>query len=339
MDRSGKGTGGPELVLGIDLGGTKVAFSVADLGGRVLAHRRRPTAPSGDPARDLAALAEDARALIREAGLDPAALRGVGVSVPGPVDLDAGRVVDPPNLPGWGEVEVVAPLERAFGAPTWIDNDANAAALAEWRFGAGRGRSHLVYMTMSTGIGGGLILGGRLHRGVACSAGEVGHIPVEWDGEPCACGQRGCLEAYIGGAAWTRRLRRVTPPESLAARLAGGSGRVRPEELVEAARRGDAFARGEMERFVDYLARGIVSLSFVLAPELFVLGTIAVAAGEELCFAPLRERVRPRLWRVLRDRVEIRPAALGARTAELAGICVAYEGLAGELPRSKGGSG
>ncbi len=326
-------SGDEGFVLGIDLGGTKVAVSAADPAGRILAHRRRPTAPTGSPERDLAALADDARALVAEAGLDRGQLRAVGVSVPGPVDLEGGRVVDPPNLPGWGEVAVVAALEDALGAPTWIDNDANAAALAEWRFGAGRGRTHLVYMTMSTGIGGGLILGGRLHRGVACSAGEVGHIPVEWDGAPCACGQRGCLEAYIGGAAWTRHLRRVTPAESLAAQLAGGAERVRPEELVEAARRGDPFALREMQRFVDYLARGIVILSFVLAPELFVLGTIAVAAGEELCFAPLRERVRPRLWRVLRDRVEIRPAALGARTAEFAGVCVAYEGLAGSLPR------
>jgi glucokinase len=206
-----------------------------------------------------------------------------------------------------------------------VENDANAAALAEWRFGAGRGAQHMVYLTMSTGVGGGLVLGGRLHRGVFASAGEVGHMPIVWEGEPCACGLRGCLEAYAGGAAWTRRLARVTPAASRVAALAGGAG-PRPEHVVAAAREGDSFALAEMDRYNDYLARAIVQLAFTLAPELVVLGTIPTAAGDALCLDPVRARVRSHLWPFLAGQLRVVPAELGDRLPELAGIVVAREG-------------
>ena len=311
------------LYLGIDIGGTKTALALGDGAGALHAVERLPTPLSGDPRADLGVIVEHARALLAQHGSRVEQVAGVGVSMPSPLDVELGVVLNPPNLPGWHGTPVRRLLAEAFGRPVAIENDANAAALAEWRFGAGRGCDDLVFMTMSTGVGGGLVLGRRLHRGVASSAGEVGHLPVEWDGEPCSCGLRGCLEAYTGGAAWTRRLARLTPPDSAVARHAGLASHARPEHVVAAAREGDAFALAELARFNDYLARGLVAVAFLLAPQRIVLGTIPTAAGEELCFVPVRERFRRHVWPFLAEGIEILPSALGKDVAAHAGIVVA----------------
>jgi glucokinase len=315
------------LLLGIDIGGTKLALSLGDADGKILRRFRRPTDPSGRPEDDIARMADDARQLLAEAGVERDAVAAVGISAPGPVDVERGELVDPPNLPGWGTVPMVALVEEALGGPVAIENDANAAALAEWRLGAGRGFANIVYLTMSTGIGGGLILDGRLYRGRHSNAGEIGHIPLVGEDELCGCGMRGCFEAAAGGASWTRRLRRIAPEASEVTALAGGREHVTPEHVVAAARNGDAFARAEFERWLDVVARGIAAIAFILAPERIILGTIAVAAGEELCFAPLRERLRARVWPVIADGLAVVPAELGGDIADLAGICAAFEAL------------
>lgn len=320
-----------DTILGIDIGGTKVAFALGGANGELRARRRHPMETSGDSQADVARLVADALRMVREE--DAPRIAAVGISVPGPFDFEAGTVDRPPNLPGWERVPLRDPFARAFGCPVALENDANAAALAEWRFGAGRGAQNLVYLTMSTGVGGGLVLDGRVHHGVHAAAGEVGHIPIEWEGEPCACGMRGCLEAYVGGAAWTKRLRRLTPPESRVRALAGSLEAITPEHLVAGAREGDAFALSEMARFNDYLARGICQLAFVLAPEVVVLGTIATAAGEALCFEPVRRQVRSHTWDVVGRTLEIRAAELGEDLPYQAGICAA---LAGTLAAGSG---
>lgn len=310
--------------LGVDIGGTKLALAVGDAEGRIAARRRRPIAASGDPRRDLEAMVRDARALLAEAGVAAGSLRGVGISAPGPVDAQRGVLERPPNLPGWDEVPVVEPFRSAFAAPVRLENDANAAALAEWRFGAGRGADSVVLLTMSTGVGGGLVLGGRLYRGPAGDAGEVGHVPVAWEGKPetCGCGRSGCLEAYVGGRSWARRLARETPAESRVAALAAGRA-PQPEDVLAAAREGDAFALAELDRFNDYLARGLTALAFVLAPDVFVLGTIAAAGGDALVLDPVRRRVAERLWPSIARHVRIRAAALGDDGPYLAALCAA----------------
>lgn len=315
------------VLVGIDVGGTKVAFAAGDAAGRLHATERRPTAPSGDGAADVRGLVESLRGVLARAGIRAGEIDAIGVAVPSPLDPERGVVLNPPNLPGWHEVPVRALFEDAFGVPVFLENDANAAALAEWHFGAARGFEHVVYMTMSTGVGGGLILGGRLHRGVMAGAGEVGHAPVEWNGEPCSCGLRGCLEAYVGGAAWTRRLRAIAPAASAVVALAGGRDAVTPEHVVAAARSDDAFGLAEMMRWNDYVARGIVSLVFTLAPQVIVLGTIAVAAGEALALEPIRARVRERVWPALAAGLSIRAAALGDSLPYHAAIGVALEGV------------
>lgn len=316
------------LLLGVDIGGTKLALVVGDAAGRIVARRQQPMPLSGDARKDVAELAMQAHRLLRDTGVPPEDVACVGLCAPGPIDSAAGCVRNPPNLPGWRDVPLVRQVREVLRCPVHLENDANAAALAEWRFGAGRGCADMVYLTMSTGVGGGLILGGRLHRGQTGKAAELGHLPIEWPGEPCACGKRGCLEAYVGGAAWTHWLREHTPGESRVAQLAGGPERVSPEHAVRAAGEGDAFALSALERFNRYLARGIATIAFTLAPERVVLGTIPSAAGEVLCFEPLRRLVAERIWPDVAAALEIVPSALGDERPYRAALCAALEGLA-----------
>ncbi len=315
-----------QVLLGMDVGGTKTALCLGTPQGELLARERFATPRDGNARRALETMSQRARHLAEANGVDWASVRAAGLSLPGPIDIERGVLLDPPNLPGWQGAPLRSELEGLLGVPVALENDANAAVLAEWRFGAGQGARNLIYLTMSTGIGAGLLLDGRLLRGLHGGAGEWGHQPIEWNGERCACGQRGCLEAAIGGAAWARRLAAITPTNSLVAKLAGG-GSAGPEHVVEAARAGDAFACAEFARFNHYLAWSIVQLACMLAPEIVVLGTIPSAAGAALCLDPVREQVRARLWSPLADRLRIEPSGCGATLPDYAGLCVARAAL------------
>lgn len=321
--------------LGIDIGGTKRVIVIGDPKGRPLAQLRRPMEQSGDWRADLATLVEDIRRLLAETGSgspgQPLQLERIGISVPGPVDAERGILLNPPNLPDWHDVAIGKALREAFpefgNLEIRVENDANAAVLAEHAAGAGRGVEDLVYLTMSTGVGAGILSGGRLLRGAFGGAGEAGHLPIEWPGRACRCGLRGCLEAYVGGHAWGVRLREVVPDSSQVLARAGGDRQaVRPEHLVAAARAGDAFALEEFGRWLDHLARGIRHLVMLFEPERIVLGTIATAAGESLCFEPLRRRVARVVWPRQAERLSIVPAELGAELPQRAGLAVALAG-------------
>lgn len=323
-------------LLGLDIGGTKRVLVIGERVGerdgdhtiRPLRRRRTAMRFSGDWRVDLASIVADAEALVAEAragGCGP--LEAIGVAAPGPVDRRTGLLRNPPNLPGWRDVPLAQVLGDAFGVPVRIENDANAAALAEHRSGAGRGTDDMVYLTMSTGIGGGVVSGGRLVVGANGFAAELGHMPIVRSGLQCHCGLRGCLEAYVGGQAWAKRLRRRTPAASRVYALAGGErAKIGSELLLAAAREGDAFAEAELARWLDFLALGIASIVMAFDPERIVLGTIAVAAGESLCFAPLRERVRALVWPGQAERLAIVPASLGAELPEQAALTVAAAG-------------
>ena len=329
--RAGRSRAGMEVLtlLGIDIGGTKRVLAVGDHNSTIRARTRQPMRFSGDWRRDLEGLIAEARALLETAG-GAGPLEAIGVAAPGPVDLASGVLRNPPNLPGWRDVPLGRVLGEAFGVPIRVENDANAAALAEHRFGAGRGARDLIYLTMSTGVGGGVICAGRLVHGSSGFAGELGHVPIARGGPRCACGLRGCLEAHVGGNAWAKRLRRVAPATSRVVALAGGDRRrIGPESLLAAAREGDAFAVDELARWIDHLAAGIVPLVMAFDPERIVLGTIAVAAGDALCFAPLRAKVASRLWPHQAERLEIVPASLGDALPEQAALAAAGAGAEG----------
>lgn len=291
--------------VGVDVGGTKLAAGLVAPDGSVLARRRVQTPPEGGPAV-AAAIGTVVRELWAEADAGPGP---VGVGAAGIVDLD-GMVRYAPNIPGWRDTPLAAELTAALGVAVRVDNDANAAVWGEFRAGAARGAEGAVLMvTVGTGIGGGLILGGELVRGRHGLAAEFGHLIVSEGGPECGCGNRGCLEAMASGTAIAREAR-----EGLA-RGEGGAlaGLADPtgKDVTRAAADGDAFARGVLARCGAWLGVGIVSLVHALDPELVVVGGGAMQAGE-LLLAPARAAFAERLMgRASRTMPPIVPAALG----------------------------
>ncbi|MDQ3404902.1 MAG: ROK family protein, partial [Actinomycetota bacterium] len=198
---------GPRHVLGLDIGGTKLAAGVVDHDGTVRSFLVTPTRKEEGPGPVLSRLFALGAKALAESTVDSAALAGVGIGCGGPLDPGVGTVHEPPHLPGWRHVPVASKVRAAFGVPAVLDNDAAAAALAEHRFGAGRGLAHLVYLTISTGVGGGVIIDGTPYRGATGNAAELGHLTVRRGGRLCGCGRSGCLEAYVSGSAIAARAR------------------------------------------------------------------------------------------------------------------------------------
>jgi glucokinase len=315
-------------ILGIDLGGTKAAISCASLNGRELAHKRIPTRPEDGPERGLERILKTADRIIDQAGVTGSKLAAVGLSVPGPIDMEHGRFLSLPNLPGWQGYPIRRRLEDHFSVPVHMDNDANAAALAEWKFGAGRGCDHLIYLTMSTGIGGGLILGGRLYRGKNFNAGEVGHQVIVPDGPLCGCGLPGHLEALCSGSGMARRLRQEVNSENSAMwQMAGGDPeKLSAEILVQAVRRGDQLAVTFFEQTLDELSTGLANLIFILNPEMIILGTI-VAKNPDLYLQPLDRLVRSKVWDIFTPGLRIVPAQLIDRIGLFAPLALVLDAL------------
>ena len=319
-------------LLGLDIGGTKLAVVVADWNGNILHKVRRPTEAGRGPEAVVATLVDMSREVMARAALTTADVAGVGVSCGGPLDTGTGVVYAPPNLPGWDEVPLKAWLERAVPLPVFVENDANAGALAEWSFGAGRGFRHMVYMTMSTGIGGGIILDGRLYRGPNDTAGEVGHMTIVEDGPACGCGKRGCLESLCSGPSIARRARERAQgtPGSILAELADGDlERVTAETVMEAARKSDPCAREIVDETARYMATGLGNIVNILNPEIIVIGTILVKAGD-LLLEPIRNYLRGETWSRVYDTVRVVPAELGDAVGDLAAIAVIRQAVQAE---------
>lgn len=308
------------MIGAIDLGGTKVALGVADDDGRLVASTRFATRPERGPEAIVAEMAQGLAALAPGASLS-----AIGVGSVGPLDLETGTILSPPNFPGWARVPLSAMLEAATGAPVSVDNDANAAALAEYRFGAGQGARCLVYATISTGIGGGVVIDGRLRHGLGGGAGEFGHQTILPDGPLCGCGNRGCLEALASGTAIARRARELNSPRMLA--LAGGPEDLHAGHVAQAAAEGDPAAAALWRETIEFLAIGLGNVVTTLAPDLVVLGGGVTAVGEAL-FAPLRERLAARVRMLPVDRLALRPSALGAEVGLYGAIAVALEARA-----------
>jgi glucokinase len=349
-------------ILGLDFGGTKLAAGIVDsASGAIVAGARCPTPPGGasaslaamlDLARDLL---EDRRSRIEDRSVDPRSsildpqLLGVGVSFNGPVAADGRTVRHSMHIPGWDDFELADRLERELSAQALIANDADAAALAEQRFGAGRGARHLLYLTISTGIGGGVIVDGRLHRGEHAWAGEVGHMPLMPGGPPCPCGRSGCLESLASGLSIARAAREQLQTRRRGTKDEGQKGRASPfalrpssrthsgllstatsqlaalapeqitaRDVAAAAAQGDELARAVWDEAMSWLGLGIAAAVNLLDPGRVVLGGGLTRAGA-LLFDPVRRVVAAH---ALDPAVEVVPAALGDDVGILGGAAL-----------------
>ncbi len=237
------------MLAGIDLGGTQVRVALARSDGRLVGSFKTKTPELGTPERMVEWAATE---IERNRGRQK--VTSITIAAPGPIDIERGVLVNPPNLHGWRNVPLADMLRKATGARTFVANDADMAGLGEFHRGAGQGTKNMVYITWSTGVGGGLIVNGHLHRGAHGTAGEIGHMIIDPDGPLDNCGQRGCLEAMAGGASLARE---TGHPAA---------------ELFRAAARGDRGARAVVERASRYMGLALISLTNALDPELFVMG-------------------------------------------------------------------
>jgi glucokinase len=317
-------------LLGIDIGGTKIALCVADSAGTILAKERMEGATLRPYPEVLPELLHACRRLVAGAGLRLDQVRACGISSPGPIDWAGGVIQKSPNM-AWEDVPIRDDLARDLGVPVHFDNDANAGMLAEWFFGAAQGARNAIYLTMSTGVGGGVIAEGQLLHGVNGNAGELGHVILDLNGPPCGCGMRGCLEAYCGGRSVALRLQRLLRdrPDHAIMKLPEVHGDLRAlgyPALRTAVREGIPLAVELWEEICLRLAQGLGLYLMAYNPEVVVFGTVAVYSGE-LLLDPVRRHLPRFAWKQMRSPCELRITALGAQIGELAGPAVALDNL------------
>ena len=303
-------------VLALDLGGTRIRAALVRADGTLAARDERPT----DATRGPAAIVGDAISMltaVRERGGSKAGgeLAGVGIASPGPIDPVGGRLIEPPNLPGFEGAELAGPIAHALGLPAALERDTNVALLGECLFGAARGSRDAIYLTVSTGVGGGILSVGQVLGGADGLAGELGHMVVAVDGPACGCGGRGHLEALSSGTAIARAaaelIERGAAPGLARRAEAAPDGRLDARAVAEAEDAGDPDAGRVMRRARHAFAAAMVGIVNVFNPELIVVGG-AVAKGQgERWLAPARDRVAGEAFGIQARRVRIVPAALG----------------------------
>ena len=314
-------------VLAFDLGGTKFAFGVVNEDGTVLGSGRVETFAEKGPQQACERVAEAAHQLLAELKLKPVDFVAIGVASPGPLDIARGCVDGSPNLPGWTGFSITDFLSNSFGGlPARIDNDCNAAALGEYRFGAGKGKKNVVYITVSTGIGGGAVIDGRLMRGSNGNAAELGHIPLTMDGPLCGCGNPGCWEVYASGTAIARRTREALTagrPSSIV-KFAGSIEQVTTHHLFQAMAEGDALANEIWSESINYLGRGLGAVINTFNPDVIVVGGGVTAAGDAL-FVPMRKSASNYAFPRLSAVCTIVPAGLGGNVGVVGAAACAFE--------------
>ncbi len=302
------------FVIGVDLGGTQVRAIRCDAQGNVLTHARTDTAATEGPS----VVVRQIKRLIDEViGDTPRELLlGVGVGTPGPVDGRTGVIYEAPNLAGWIDVPLKTLLRDATGLPVTVGNDANVAALGEWRFGSGGGVDDFVYVTVSTGIGGGVIIDRGLLLGRKGIAGEVGHMVVQVDGPRCGCGNLGCWEALASGTALARRATEaLLAGEPSMLRDVDAQSSLTAVHVALAAAAHDPLALRLMEREGELIGIGLVNLLHLFSPEVIALGG-GVMKSADLLFPPMRRMIAKYAMAPYQDaRIEL--ATLGDRTGVL----------------------
>ena len=316
-------------VIAIDFGGTQIRAAVVDPGGEVRGMRFAETGAGDDPTAVLARIGDTAQEALESAGEAASACAAIGVAAPGPLDYETGSILRAPNIPGFDNVAVAGPLRERFGLPTFLGNDANLAVLAEHEYGAGRGVNDMVYVTVSTGVGAGILVDGELLLGSTGNAGEVGHMTVDFHAPVHTSGNIGCVEQFGAGLGIARYAEELlgAHPESPLHALFEERGELSARDVAAAARAGDALAGIAWDRAIRALGAGFVSFIHVLNPGLIVVGGGVANAGDFL-LDPLREYVQKYAMPGFKEDLRIVPWTLGEKIGILGAAVWARRQLA-----------
>lgn len=313
-------------ILGVDLGGTNIVVGAMSADGtREFGMHEIPTrAAMGADAvveRIVQMIERVAAETMAATGANRDALLGVGIGAPGPLDREQGIVIITPNL-GWRDFPLRDRVSQAVGLPATLDNDANCATLGEWWLGAAQGGRNVVGLTIGTGIGGGLILDGRLYHGASDVAGEIGHTTIDSTGRRCGCGNYGCLEAYASGPAIAERAREALAggePSAMPALVGSDLSRLTAALVYQAAREGDRLALEVVRETARLLGAGVANLLNIFNPDVVVLAGGVTQAGDAL-FEPMRAEVRRRAFKPAVDACRIVPGALQGKAGVVGAI-------------------
>ncbi|MDD4860236.1 MAG: ROK family protein [Dehalococcoidales bacterium] len=317
-------------VLGIDLGGTKILTAVIDAAGNVLARDQTPTPAAEGVAAIITAMTVSAKRAIAVAKLTVNDISAVGIGAAGPSSPESGILFTSPHLPGWKDVPLRDTISRKLGKPAFLVNDARAAALGELHYGAAKGMRHFIYVTISTGIGGGIVIDGKLYMGAIGAAGEVGHMTIQADGPLCDCGNHGCWEALASGSALAREATSHIKKGAVSAILdyAGGDiNKINAETIQLAAKHGDKLAKELIACTAYYFGVGLANLINVFNPELIVIGGGLSNMGDML-LKPAFKEARARAFRKPYEATRFARAALGGDSGVLGAAVFARAGLA-----------
>jgi glucokinase len=316
----------------VDIGGTKILLALFAATGEMLAKDTRPTLAQEGVSAVVARLCSAIDNIIKQNNLKPSQLGGIGIACAGGIDTGRGVVVTPsPHLPEWVDIPLADIIRKRFNIPTFVLNDASAAALGEHRSGAGRGVNNLVLLTLGTGIGGGIIADGKLYLGAVGAAGELGHMTIDADGLACGCGNKGCLEVLASGTAVAGyAIQRIKRGEKSALTgMAGGKiENITAEMVGAAARSGDTLAMDVISRAACYLGVGLVNIVNIFNPELIVLGGGMAGLGD-LLIGPGQRLVGERAFTISSRAVRIVVGQLGNEAGVYGAAAFALEKIRG----------
>ena len=311
------------MILAIDIGGSQFGLALITAEGKVLKRATRRAERFEYAGRVVEGILMEGKRLLADS---PAPVAACGIGFGGPVDFEAQRIVNSTHVPGWDDLPLPGVIREELGIPAVVDNDANVGGLGEFAFGAGRGSSNQVYYTVSTGIGGGVVIDGEIYRGSDGFAGELGHVPILPDGPACECGNRGCLEALCSGTAIGRRgaeaVRRHPRRGRSIRRTAGEGAPVTAKAVFDAARAGDRLAQEVVEEVCVDLGMGLATTMNAFAPDVIVVGGGVSKAGRVL-FEPLRAQVDRFTMPVHRPYVKVVPARLKGRSVLMGAVALA----------------
>jgi len=315
------------LILGVDLGGTKIATALATAEGEILTRGYCPTLGEAGSQDIISSILRTIEETMSSGKVRLPQLLGIGVAAAAIIDSNRGMVITSPNIPSVREVPLKHAVEQRFGIPTYVGNDATLAALGEWYFGLKKSVANLIYITVSTGIGGGIIANGKLYTGAHGFAGEVGHMTIDVTGPKCNCGNVGCWEALASGTALARgaiREIRKGANTSIAELVGGDLSRIDAKIVFQAAEGGDELAKKLISRLAYYFGIGLVNLVNIFNPELILIGG-GVAKMGDLLLQPAINLVKERAYVTLAYDVEIKPALLGDDSGVLGAVAFVLE--------------